>query len=229
MRIISNFKDYYDSASSYGIDPTLIYDRKTKEISLPKNITKIPKGEYSDKFIQTLKTISNFESEIRLSRSTGIYRFYVLGCSGKFYPYIQKQNESKNNKFFTLDETFEDMKKDRNYSRYFSFWVKEKISNFFNFFNKFKNDTIFIELKSPLILFNFKEELIKVNPNLIEEFPEFVKFLPPFEMFNEVSQYVGNILVSSESPDIQLTDTQKATNHGFDKYSFRKEGKKNGK
>jgi len=35
MRIISKFRDYYDSAQGYGIDPNLVYERRTRRVVLP--------------------------------------------------------------------------------------------------------------------------------------------------------------------------------------------------
>lgn len=32
MRIISNFKDYYDNVSAHGVDTTIVYNRKQEVI-----------------------------------------------------------------------------------------------------------------------------------------------------------------------------------------------------
>ena len=77
MKIISNFKDYYDGGAVYGIDKSRIYVRKTKILDVPK-----------------IKTSNHSWSKfIRIN-----YDYDILGFCGEIYlfnNYSERDHEHK--------------------------------------------------------------------------------------------------------------------------------------
>lgn len=70
MLIVSKFHDYYDTAATYGIDKTVVYNRQTQETTLSVN-AKMPHPER----FQTKKPKGFAE-----------LRFFVVGFCGKSFP-----------------------------------------------------------------------------------------------------------------------------------------------
>ena len=62
-----------------------------------------------------------------------------------------------------------------------------------------------------------------VNQNLNEY--QFYKVFDAFRAFQEIQMFIGNVL-TGEKKIIDIDDKYKITQHGFDKWSFRKESTK---
>jgi hypothetical protein len=78
MKIISKFKDYYDSAAGFGIDDTIMYVRTQKEIVLRTSLLSIPKVNHENSFggYRVRPAFKSFFGEpIKYEGS-----FYLTGC-----------------------------------------------------------------------------------------------------------------------------------------------------
>lgn len=64
------------------------------------------------------------------------------------------------------------------------------------------------------------------NDDKLRKF-EMFRIVSPYQMFQNISQYIGGVLVNHGKPMVTISDKDKIHKHGFDKHSFRK-GKVNG-
>lgn len=93
-----------------------------------------------------------------------------------------------------------------------------------------KIDETFIKLGLPIFHLRLKSRwkthqfVLVTNPILREL--GFQKVKPADVAFQEISMYLGNELVSQKDPNDTISDDTKIHKHGFDKWSFRKQGRK---
>lgn len=232
MKIISKFKDYYDSAIGQGIDPNLIYLREKKEIKVKNNPDDPAVGEISSSW---------FHRSTLIDSSYYSFHAYLLGFCGKIYPmiYVKKVGEDKGECFYKF-ETFKDSvygksidgdKKMRRWMRSQMNGISTQVStsNIEDFFNQNTSrlTSVFAEYNTPVFLYGRwnQHKEIRTNPTL-KNF-EFYKVQDPFSCFQELSMFVGGVLKSPEKPMVELTDKDRIAKHGFDKHSFRKLPEKN--
>jgi len=231
MRIISGFKDYYDTCIGYGIDPKLVYVRKTEEIL---NI----KGDDLE-FIKPLLNIYNEMPYLggNKSRDTGVIAF--CGRAYPFYTFFTSHVlTSKFTVYYELDklktaiEQSDSIYKKEYLARFNNnnkahWYGKWKVSGNLNQHNwdSFLDNTDFNlpdslhrHFKSPILL-KLYDELI-INPRLNQY--NFASVIDPYQAFQRLSMYVGNNLATQMDPEVHVSDVIKAESHGFDKWSFRK-------
>lgn len=232
MLIVSNYKDYYDSAVGMGIDKTIVYTRHENEIDVPKDIHELfseNAGNFGYKTISTswsyLPTIPKGKYEIEL---------FVVGFCGKLhvgcictstdYSSIDKHN---------LVEYVYDHDKLRsilssNSNKYLN-WGKSNKQHFDDYLFKIKSIDpieIFRKYNAPIFIYRSglrgKKEKIYINPCLKEY--GFMKIHDPFTAFQEIQMFVSGVLGNNENaPQPEMTEKQKIAQHGMDKWSFRKE------
>jgi hypothetical protein len=246
MRIISKFKDYYDIGLSYGIDPNLTFIRETKKIDTSYDDKNIPSEfkeclslmpEIKFKDYNSTKHIIGFCGKtypcISLQKFSHSYFFYSIVELRKYL--IQKRlNENHLIKNKTLKPYI---------SGYYNvFEIKKLINNniggIFNkmsceeFDNKFYGkriaDDFFRFNNSPIFVLeskSFSKTLtFKINP-LLRNY-NFSKEIDPYTAFQELSMYIGSNLVKQKDPNPKFSDELKREIAGFDKWSFKKKGKK---
>jgi hypothetical protein len=240
MLIASNFNDYFDSVSAFGVDKTCIYQRYTKEL----------KGEFvfGDEVRKSLRSRWPHEDEFQ-STKKGItthwkaYK-YVIGFCGKLYPMIRVEKrvgkEEKAEIFccYSAEEVkkYFDKEKLKFAServwfsfRDFSVRSEEAMKNFFEGpqfksleeeFHK-NNCPIFVygKFTDPEAKVNGKDRLI-LNPRLKDY--RFMKVKDPQTAFQDVFMYIAGVLGTSEPKIIELSDKELAKKRGHDSpYSFR--------
>lgn len=249
MKIISKFKDYYDSLQTHEGELYL------REKSLLKdNIS--------------LKTPCNISSSYPLYRSNKIIREYLVGFCGKLYcgllmydtyEKIQdlegfsftrngKRQFPKNTKLCwkieDVDKVFENSKYKDHYYNGISKEHYWKISNFEaahtrNNFQKFftVNETkANFDLSVPVFVVERPCELITEGFNIKKTNQatflndclkdiEFFKIMPVNQAFQEIEMFVNNI-AKPEKPIPVPDDVTMAEIKGFTKYSFRKDKQK---
>jgi len=219
MKIYSNFRDYYDSASAFGIDETIHYKRKKQEINIDRN-------QYR-----------SFPS---------LNKYDVIGFCGEIYPFLNPRslkipNKKENTLFgddaimytvndkqifsfgdYSFDEIFE---KDKNQNSWFSNVTSQETYNTLKISQSLKN--LFVEFKTPIFFLSGYKKLI-INPNLGDL--HFYKVKDSVMTFSEISQFLSGVL----SMDVEI-DTPVGGNEvvgrskGFDENSFRKEPTKDTK
>ena len=196
MRIISPFRDYYDSSQGLGIDPNLIYNRKTEQVKVftndfPLNLTHLPKtiwGSYLNKSLRNNLTC-----------------YYLFFC-GKVYTSIDLSlavnGESSPvfaNKWESIKHSYENqIPKNK-------FWgIDSKLKQLQSFNEKEAPTAVFEFLDCPVFLWKGehfshtgKVTIIK-NPSLINL--GFQHVVDSYTAFQTISIYLGNELCTKEQP-----------------------------
>jgi hypothetical protein len=207
MRIISKFRDYYDSVQRQGMDKDVVYVRETKDISL--NI----KYEFS----------YSYRSSFRY-RPEG----YLLGYCGKIYHVFEIQDDDKKTSEFFYD--YEEFKargfelgifkpsdfKYRWWRNSFDIFYDQNTRSALEFFHKYQ---------VPLFLISRSDErsvksFLKLNPSLKKL--DFQTVKDPYTAYQDIFQFVSGVLNSRENDTVEISDKDKIQKHGFDKWSFRK-------
>jgi hypothetical protein len=201
VRIISKQKDYYDFGMCYGIDPKLVYERKNRKLTKEEHVVlstlNLPRIIYNG------VNRANKGYELGLGFCGKLYRFIKWDspscCIWTYEDYIQYNGES-------------DYSWNRNSQQEF-FTITDIDDKYF----KIVNSPIFLivnEFWNTLTFFNTSE----VNPNLKEI--GFHNIMDATTCFNEISQYIGNVL--NASPEmIKVSDKEKLIKSGFDNKSFK--------
>jgi hypothetical protein len=239
MRIISNFKDYYDGVQAMGHDETLVYRRIQESFSL--NLTDLK----ADRQKQTL--VRGLRAEAPKFRMAYWQRILV-GVCGKIYlaacyqeQYLDGYRLPKTR--FTYYYNTDSLRKAFPEAGYDHDWHGKKIPGTYDpkrypeLGLLMEDDTPFLELKAPIFVansvrltyghnghFTHDDDTLLVNPQL-KQF-EFYRLLSDYEVFQELEMYLGNILVGPTMEAQPLADIEKVRSHGFDeKMSFRKRKK----
>lgn len=226
MRIISDFKDYYDSLAEYekGDYKTRMYIRNEKEL-------KVIAGELGSlAYRNYTKHVTNGDRHVFLRLQ------YIIFC-GKVYPFIEARADANSwntfttSMYYTIDSLlneFPGIKKDIKRKYFFESSLSELMENPLPDLTE-----LCVKHNTPVILYdpsnNYKSTAainnnlveITINPNLSKL--EFYKHLSHFEAYQALDNFVNNVLVSDKMPEYPRTDVEKLESHGFDKKtSFRK-------
>lgn len=238
MRIISNFKDYYDFAGTQDKDD-IVYLRKQETFTF--DFRKDLKAHtlhrsLIEPFRKLPKTDSSVRFPIRLFSVCGKL-YYVYGVPGKYYQW------SYTNKIEVVEiaakEYYERQYKNRR-GAYPSEWKETKPHRWledlpfspwgFNTWNKqYGRDVYSVSVdlhrhySAPVLLINGNPNVgndITVNPFLKEY--DFQSIIDPYTIAQEIDMYLGNELAVQKDPPAPITDKLRAEYHGFDEHSFRK-------
>lgn len=226
MKIISKYKDYYDSiVNTVGIDNAIVFKRDQldeKEITLDNLYTPL-------KIDDSNKTPQNNNESIS-------YHFKLLGYCGSIYPCLQIKKsyyESYNNTeefIYDVDiikETYFKLYNQKD--KYIAF--NHNWNNYISQTNNKKLLSIFLD-KKVISFVIFKHGLtgwyrdsktvccISYNP-ILKNY-HFFKVKDAFTAFNEISIFVAEQL-NTEISEFNMTDKQLVVSKGFDPiYGFRK-------
>ena len=223
MRIISKFRDYYDIGLSYGVDTTIVYERKQETIHTPAHIF-LQENEYlrnqlgySRQFRRGIKI-----TPLILGYCGTLYCMYIvkLPKKGKTWNFGTEEHfVYDNDTLHTLLEGYE----------YAESWIDE------NWVTQIKNDSLFLKYNTPILQIDVKDVSrswisdkntfsIITNPTL-KDF-QFQKIADPFTAFQDISMYLTNQLAVNEPDTVKITEPEIIQKKGFDlKYGFRKRPK----
>lgn len=230
-------KDYYDGVvGTMGIDKTIVYKREIVEIEEDKfpdifNKKKFSFGKSKDNSIITLASHS-LSKDYRLIYEG--YGHFVVGFCGKLYIGFKLYRKELDNgviKLNTIISYDTDAIKKVITSR--SYWgnnVETDIDNV----KKMDLIQMFRDFNAPVFVYdgdydrtffnnrwyNNKQKLI-INPILADY--QFYKVFDSFHTFQEISMFMGGVLGKGEKDIVEVADKYKIEQHGFDKWSFRKE------
>jgi hypothetical protein len=249
MYIISKSKDYYDSCASLGIDKTLIYKR---DLITDENTSV---GEdICEKFLTPSGMWDKYKTSIYASRNAfgrrhlGLF-LHIVGFCGKLYPLIQYRHEVGSaltpisEYFYTqdLDRLKALVEKDDTLSmcltldRYHGYGTKKKESEWIRF-TKAVHDLNEVEYLDPFVKYSVpvfivglvphlesKKHMLLLNTTLKEQ--EFYRVKDPHTAWQEISMFLGGVIPRQVPETVEIKDKDRITGHGFDKWSFRKQGK----
>jgi len=248
MKILSNFKDYYDIGLSYGIDENILYIRKKEFIDKSNNDIKnimsyipnrIPYGGYISRTCSTMDIQFN--------------SYDVISFCGKLFPVINMsyvEDESIEKNCYNINHMDRFIKK-HNFKFYKDTWIQREKNyhwgknkttyrcmreNFEKYYNSFLdiNESMLFkfhhELDCPIFIVgnvhvpddctvNNKRGITK-NPCL-KDF-NFAKEMDPYTAFQELSMFISGVLGGQTPKMIEIDDKTRLEKHGFDKKtSFR--------
>ena len=201
MRILSNFKDYYDYLQGYGQDPNLVYERKTSILEVP------------DEKI-------NLECDITFRLALSSNRIFPCGLffCDKLFTYYRSYGIDYNYVYNKPDsfvkEDCGDGFKLKNYKVTLPNKVLEAIPY-----------TVPIAFIEPHY---FNKLKITLNPKLIDF--EFYKELTPELTYQYIAQYLyqnkeSKAKYNGEVMNDYVSDDDLIVAKGYDKFSFRKQKK----
>lgn len=220
MKLITNFKDYYDGVlhSTFRDEDRTMYKRETFQ-------------NFEDKYGN--KKYYYYYPSVTLDKfSLNIYFHSIVFC-GSLYKYIiveQKNNldGKKSTKCFQNQydyteylKTFKDFKTKRR--TYHTSWDSDySIKKFFEMGKDLDITSLSYEYKSfAIYIINLSKKEYIVNPKLSEY--NFEKIKEPYIAAQEVYNYISGVLSCVCTPETNFTDKDILTAKGFDPItSFRK-------
>ena len=240
MLIIAKRKDYYDGvAGSTGIDKTLVYERETLEVENIPTLFRERKGYWSSRKTDTPFYKIDYHSIKKQYRGKEFdeYAFFIIGFCGKLYVgwKLYRELEPVHHTIsteYTYDiEYMKEMLQENSWRGNFIDHV--------NYIIKYDALELFRNSKTPAFvydgdygrttydkrrsIYNSHNPKFFVNP-LLKDY-EFYKVFDSFQAFQEISMFIGGVLGRGEEKIIEVEDKYKIAQHGFDKWSFRKEPK----
>lgn len=213
MRIHSSFHDYYDSMLSHGQDPKINYVRETTDFRIEKIGFPMPNHDFVK--------INNRNRSITC-------HFELIGFCGEIFPFIHLSINSDLDYDIDIKSRFGRIIYDLGtVKRIFGetpvpvriqIWMKKE-----SCVDYFRED-IFAKYRVPVFHAQsegFHAARITLNPCLKRH--EFFRVFVPYQAWQKLSHYVGNVLTEQQKPILPVPDKIKAESHGFDKFSFRKD------
>jgi hypothetical protein len=212
-----------------GIDDKIVYVRQTINHELNSehvpNIFKLDKYSFldSNKSINgQINSISHFT--LKKECEYDGYSPFIIGFCGKIYIgcYLFKLNDDN---VETREITYDvDLMKSIFRNNFYK--SIDKINNILNYdFN-----SIFHEINAPIFIRTYKNRYINNNDefiiNPILKDYEFYSVFDSFSAFQEIQMYISGVICSNENKTLKIEDKYKIEQHGFDKWSFRRESKK---
>lgn len=204
MKIISGFKDYYDCMLKYGQDD-LVYYRHTKCYPLHLN----PKLSLNEQLITGINIWDRFPwGKYFLNNELQYTRIWFCG---NFYPIYKYHNVL----YYSKESLWEICKDDFKYSQKLG-------AN-----NLIVSQADLVKTNSPVKLYtryygkkSWGENVVVENPNLAQF--NFAKLVPPHEAYQQIYNWLCN-QAKPMKPIPEISDKIKIDNHGFNKFSFRKD------
>ncbi len=240
MKLISKFGEYYDCGLSLGIDPNIIFNRKSYLI---KEVEMVPNHSLYLSFLQ--KLLKKIDCQIELCVSEGwmqsnTHSYYasLLYFCGETFLYFTKYTEFnyKSRKLMTPTEVIKEIESFSPKKKKYGLGNLSKIDTIERLVRGFNNKSIPCNSTGAAyfsIEYNFecrhtreKKYLVTAYPRLLE-IPGWVESRDALKDFQTLSQELARIQIPDSPPtNPKETDAQKIHRHGFDeKMGFRK-GKK---
>ena len=225
MKIISKFKDYYDTVSHQYLDKEVLYVRDTVIHKLKDRVVIL-------------------SSDTKTNKENTHFSFYFeyIGFCGEVYPVIQVKYFNKDQQkeihvgLYNSEEVYGFFQQhglkieiNKYYYRYLNsislntraieefFKDRESAERLMQFFSKY-NTPVFILRRQD------GNQVVEVNPQLKPYY--FSRVKDPFTAHQDLYRYITSVMIKPDRPMVQLTDKDRIAKHGFDKFSFRKEKSK---
>lgn len=241
MRIISKFKDYYDSAAGYGVDTTVVYERT------PKTLPSWSIDPEQQQNVQQWKDIvAACDAIVNPDRFRNLYRFgehkvVFVGIAGKIYVGLAlhyHQNDPKKElwKPFRYDDQFAQMyvwklenlddkqldAKVRDFT-----WGDKEAMTVREWFTANENARVVenIDLFTKHNMASFvavrasNGTSVEINPQL--QGYGFQRMMDGFTAFQEISMFVTGVLAQKEQMTYVPTDKELLYARGHDDMSFK--------
>lgn len=239
MYIISkkSEKDYYDGVAGIsGIDKTIIYTRHIQEVDL----NDVPKIFQKKSYLYSkqpespiMKMIHTLLKKEYSNKFFGASHF-VIGFCGKLYPGWKFYKEIDNGHLWSQKEistmiTYDPVFAKEHFRE--SFWG-DKFSDNLKYVQDYDAIEIFRLFNAPSFVFDadygridtdmrHRNHKFLINP-ILKDY-QFYKIFDAVQTFQEIQMFLSGVLGNKEKDIVQVEDKYKIAQHGFDKWSFRKE------
>jgi hypothetical protein len=229
MKIISPFKDYYDSVgNSWHTDEPLF-----KRMQVEKTIIECPKA------FTVVQNLNDFKSGVRMPTPNYEFSRMIVFFCGRWYPYWKGWSFPKTIYCDTVEgiiSYYEVELAKPACSRYlrqdgegfvknakYNGWTNWDRHNMQLFLERDRTvpAEVFIEVGAPYFIMTRRERewVLTTNPILKEFFP---RHFDAYSCFQEVSMYLGNQLAQPDIAPLTVgSDKVIAAQKGFDDMSFR--------
>ena len=234
MLIISKKKDFYDGVvGTMGVDKTIVYNRDLIEIEndqLPYVLRKRTWRKESPFYELSYHSIKKEYKHV-----CDEHAHFIIGFCGKLYIGWKLYRE--------IDPLTHAISTEIRYdTKYMQTILEEKswhgnLDDGIKYILSYNALQLFRELKVPVFVydgdfdrttfdkkrygFNSFKPMFFINP-LLKNY-EFYKVFDTFQAFQEISMFMGGVLGAGEKEITVVADKYKIAQHGFDKYSFRKD------
>jgi hypothetical protein len=227
MKIISKFKDYYDSGMALGIDETIHYVRTQEDHSIIDDTLfkyiigngwstsyNLPKGFLFDKITPYCCTLS------------------ILLFCGRAIPILMMNYKIKSTSYFGTDTEkvkyvigIEEINRLKEHAK--DKYNKNIITDIDSIMNNFTNSYVIeqhVKYQSPIIYIvqKYRDNFnLSINHKLKDI--DFYKFKDVYTAFQDISMFLGSTLCDVSTPQMPVGDDKVILNSkGFDpKYGFR--------
>ena len=235
MLIISKHKDYYDGVvGTTGIDKTIVYERKEVELKDYKEFPKVFQRKNTSIYRDDNPFLSLNGYSID-SKKYDRYVAFIVGFCGKLYIGWKLYYVKKAIHFYQSDKTIIDITYDLNIVRK-HIKIKAYKSNIMDDINYILNYNpidVFRTINSPVFIYDpnidcdmyNKSTRFYINP-ILKNY-KFYRLFDTFTTFQEIQMFISGVLGTGEKEIKEVADKYKIPQHGFDKWSFRKEPTKN--
>lgn len=235
MRIISPFKDFYDSASQFGQDLTQVYVRKTAQMTRFDRPAEVPDELQALElfFLEWRRSAPGFWESRPFQVSVGAVLF-----AGKLYPFARvgpqsslwaEPHERAVSICFSLDDLDKALtergiqNRPRSWSEARAVaWRRTTIESWSSLLGAAPSlalQAFCVEKRICCAVFHAENQLVAINPRLSDW--QFYKKLDAWQAYQELSMFVSN-LTAPDNKAVQIEDKYRVAQHGFDEWSFRK-------
>jgi len=228
MYVISKFKDYYDGVvGTMGVDKTLVYERNTIEIEdseeMPIEFQPSNNLSWSHRRDNHFLNIGYMTTD---SKKYSGCQSFIIGFCGKLY-LGWKFNYTVRDKFNLYSEDRTDIIYGFDNAKQYlksGFW-KNTSQEDIDYVLNYDPIDMFRTLNTPVFIYDKNEShrntKLIINP-ILKDY-EFYKEVDSFTAFQEIQMFLGGVLGTGEKEIIEVEDKYKIPQHGFDKWSFRRE------
>lgn len=232
MRIISKFKDYWDSGMGQGQDRSLVFVREQEVFD---DNTRVPAPTTFKPFLEIAQT---HPSAIHLRKPVpGVWDVYVgfglLWVAGRLYPcaYMHVSKDSLEirgpARYFynyaglaaALKEFDYDLDQRKKRTRYRGWRIQVTLDTKKWFALAGSEQLIAQAFEHRIALASSFPGSAKLNPRLADY--EFFRTMDPFQAYQELSMFWGNLAAPDRVP-VTVAEKDRIAQHGFDEWSFRK-------
>ena len=231
-------KDYYDGvAGTTGIDKTIVYDRDVIELDEKNHPKEFNNSSYLIRKSSPFQKLNNTTIKRNLRVVYAHTTPFIIGFCGKLYVGWKLYSEIKTHLYpfrgmittITYDnENIKTLVEPHHFGGNFE--------DNLNYVLSYDPIEIFRGLNVPVFIYDGdygRTDIDKywrnrpkffVNP-LLKEY-QFYKIFDAVQAFQEIQMFLGGVLGNKEKEIVNVADKYKITQHGFDKWSFRKEPQK---
>ena len=245
MYIIAKKKDYYDGVvGSVGMDKTLVYERTPTEIEDPKDMPKEFQGKrgwnYRDE--NPFLNIIYFDIDSKKTKKYEKVHHFLVGFCGKLYLgwkfHYKVQGwdlETGEKKEFIETDIIYGYENAKKFLRD-SYW-RSNPDDDVKYLMDYDPIDMFRKIKAPIFVHDGEANVrydkyhriinttnFYINP-ILKDY-EFYKVVDAFTAFTELQMFIGGVLGRGEKEIVEIEDKYKIGQHGFDKWSFRREPSK---